>query len=377
VKFQLLLLQSARGPVVIAALLALAACSSLVGNDPGGTAEVSPSIEADLGTGPTKIGLITTEQPDVMSDGVPGSSFLAAKLTADIVSQAPITVFVRASDGRKAGLESIEQEFDRKGVRLVIVSADSAIAASVASSLGRKGTTVISIGSTAAPALGLFAFGTAGATEASLMGDEIRRRGYRTIVIVSNPIGEANLFASQLASSLLAAKIGVISLDGRDPAAAGAKIKALATSGQVPSAILFLESPSVAGLVMKDLRKIPALQVVPVIGTSSWGTDVAGARALIPGWYLAADGNTLSTFSQRFAKAYGRPAAMDGAMTYDLLVLAAALPQVVKDRPPYGSDVLENEQGFVGVTGKFFFGPDGQVNRTLYAVDLAMGSGSD
>jgi ABC-type branched-subunit amino acid transport system substrate-binding protein len=148
----------------------------------------------------------------------------------------------------------------------------------------------------------------------------------------------------------------------------------MAAGATLPSAVVFLESPSAATLVTKELRKVPALQLIPMAGTSSWGTDVDGAKALIPGWYMAADGNTLSSFAMRFAKAYGRPATMDGAMTYDLLVLAAALPQIIKDRPPYGADVLQNEQGFVGVTGKFYFGNDGQVSRTYYAVDLAMGT---
>lgn len=343
----------------------------------GGTPSTQSAPQANIGTGSLKVGLITTEEPDPLSDGVPGSAFLAANLATDVIARSPITVLARETDGTAASLETIEQEFSAAEVKFVIAPADEAIAKSVASSLGRKGVTVVTIGSTSAPAVNLFAFGNVGATEAALMSDEIRRRGYRAIAIVSDPTSEANVFASQLASGLLTAKIGVVSIDGRDPAGATAKLKALASANIPPSAIVFLESPSAAAIVMKDLRKVAALQLVPVVGTSSWGTDVNGAAGLIPGWYMAADGNTLDSFAKRFAKAYGRPATMDGAMTYDLLVLAAALPQIIKDRPPYGLDVLQNEQGFVGVTGKLFFGSDGQVSRTLYSVDLAMGTAAN
>ena len=367
-----------RGAAVIAALVVLSGCSSLGVSDGGsGAPSAQPTPQADIGTGSLKVGLITTDEPDPLSDGVPGSAFLAANLAADVITKSPITVLVRETDGTAASLEKIEQEFSAADVKFVIVPADEAIAKSVASSLGRKGVSVVTIGSTSAPAVNLFAFGNVGATEASLMSDEIRRRGYRAIAIVSDPTSEANVFASQLASGLLTAKIGVVAIDGRDPVGATAKLKALASANIPPSAIVFLESPSAAAIVMKDLRKIAALQLVPVVGTSSWGTDVSGAAGLIPGWYMAADGNTLGTFAKRFAKAYGRPATMDGAMTYDLLVLAAALPQIIKDRPPYGPDVLQNEQGFVGVTGKLFFGSDGQVSRTLYSVDLAMGTAAN
>lgn len=351
----------------------LAGCSSLgVGDGNSGAPPADQAaLSADIGSGAVKVGLITSEEADVFSDGVPGSAFLAAKLATDIIEKSPITVLAREADGSAAGLEKIEQQFAAADVKLVIVPDDRTIAMAVASSLGRKGATIVSLGSTSAVAANLFAFGTVGETEASLMGDEIRRRGYASIAIVSDPTSEANVFASQLASSLLAAKVQVTPVDGRGAAAAVARIKELAGATPPVAGIVFLVSPSAAAAIMKDLRKVPALQVTPVIGTSSWGTDLKAASALIPGWYMAADGNTVGAFADRFAKAYGRPATMDGAMTYDLLVLAAALPQIIKDRPPYGRDVLENEQGFVGVTGKFYFGADGQVSRTLYAVDLA------
>jgi ABC-type branched-subunit amino acid transport system substrate-binding protein len=364
-----------RGTVLLAYLLILSACSSLATNDgSGGPPAAQPGSSADIGTGAVKVGLITTDRADALSDGVPGSAFLAANLASDSINTSPITVLARETDGSAASLDKIAREFEAAQVKLVIVPSSDTIARTVASSLGRKGATIVTLGSTSAPAVNLFAFGTPAATEASLMSDELRRRGYRSVVIVSDPTSDANIFASQLASGLLAAKIEVVSVDGRDAAGATARIKSMAAGTIPPSAIVFLESPSAAALVAKELRKLPSLQVVPMVGASSWGTDLAGAKALIPGWYMAADGNTLGSFATRFAKTYGRPATMDGAMTYDLLVLAAALPQIIKDRPPYGAEVLQNEQGFVGITGKFYFGSDGQVGRTFYAVDLAMGT---
>ena len=146
-----------------------------------------PPAQADIGTGALKVGLIATDEADPLSDGVPGSASLAAKLAADVITKSPISVIVRQTDGSAPSLEKIEQEFLAADVKFVIAPAGEAIAKSLAGSLGRKGATVVSIGSTSAPTANLFAFGNVGATEAALMGDEIRRRGYHSIAIVSDP----------------------------------------------------------------------------------------------------------------------------------------------------------------------------------------------
>jgi hypothetical protein len=67
------------------------------------------------------------------------------------------------------------------------------------------------------------------------------------------------------------------------------------------------------------------------------------------------------------------PPTPDGALTHDLIVMAAALPQLIQGPNPYAPEVLLNDQGFMGVTGKFWFTPDGQGHRNLVPVELAPG----
>jgi hypothetical protein len=352
---------------LVGASLALAACSSL---GPGQLTTLPDPDKAQYGSGAIKVGLITRDQSDDLADGAPDSAYLAAQLSSDIVAKSPITLLVRRYDGSVTALKTIEDEMLKAGVKLVIGPDDPAAAQNIAAAMGSKGVVVLSTGGLAAPNVNLFAFGMSGTVEASLAADEMRRRNYRSVVLVSNPNGTAKVFASVLATAIATAKIGVVAVDGTDPTAAAKKIVGLASGGQVPSAIIFIESASAAGVMMKALRANAAFAGVPAVGTSAWAFDPGGASAIAPGWYLAPESSKIPAFAQRFSTAFGQPPTPAGVLVYDLIVMAAALPQLFPGNDPYRIELLTNDQGFVGAMGKFWFTADGQVHRDLFAVDL-------
>lgn len=351
---------------------AVAACSSLVAGGPVPDGSQPLGADIQIGNGAIKVGLIAKGEVGVLSDGASDSAARAAQLAAGTLLKSPITLVVRHYDGSKAGLDKAESDLLRQGVKLVIGPDDDEAARSLAGDVGRKGVPVISLSSVAAPDVNLFSFGTSSTTEAPLIVDEMRRRGIRSIALVSDPNGPAKVFASQLASAATTQKVQVISLDGSDAGAVAARLTTMASVGQVPSAIVFLESASAAGQIVAKIRAVPALAWVPVIGTSLWAYSPGLLAPLAPGWYLAPEANGIAAFAQRFSAAYGQAPSPAGALTYDLVVMAAALPQLFPDKsPPYGRDILTNDQGFVGVTGNFWFSDDGQVHRNLLPVDIA------
>jgi len=350
--------------------LALAGCSSL---GTGSVTDLPAPDDAQFGTGAIKVGMLVEDQADELSSGAPNSTFLAAQLNAQTVAKAPITLIVRHYDGTPEGLKAAEQLLSSQGVSLVIGPDDAVVSLGLASELGRKGVPIMSLGSASDAKTNLYAFAMDGETEASLMADEMRRRLYRQVVLVSNPNGSERIFTSQLASSIAKINVGLVSVDGTDPVAAAKRITAIVAGGQIPSAIVFAQSAKSAAAVMTELRRNPKLAGVPVVGVSSWSFEATAAASAGPGWYLAPEGNSISDFSARFLKAFNALPTPDGALAYDLIVMAAALPQAVPGQSPYAREVLANEQGFKGVTGKFWFTPDGQVHRNLLPVDIAPG----
>ena len=353
-----------------AAILLLAACSTVGQVDPNAKPDSGVPV-ASYGTGTTKVALITAEQSDELATGAPESAFLAAELAGDIVAKAPITLLVWRYDGKAETLKKIEDAVLKSGATLVIGPDDDQAAQSLAGTVGRKGVTVVSLGGASAPNANLFAFGLSGTVEASLMADEMRRRGYRSLALVSDPKSTVSPFASLLATAAVGAGLQVSPVDGSDAAGAAARIATMASVGQQPSAIVFISSPATAAAILKKLRPQGLFSITPAVGISPWAFNKALLAGLGPGWYLAPDTSTIPTFTDRFAKAFGQPSTPDGALVYDLIVLAAALPQLVPGGNAYGPEVLTNSQGFVGVTGKFWFTPDGQVHRNLLPVELS------
>jgi len=355
--------------VSFSAALLLAGCSSLGG---GQLTSMPDPNGGQYGTGAIKVGLLTRDMSDDLANGAPDSSFLAAQLDAETLAKSPITLIVRRYDGTPASFKAAEDDLLKAGVKLVIGAGEAASSLKLAGELGSKGVPVLSLGNGSDPKVNLYAFGMSGEIEASLMADEMRRRHYRSVILVSNPAGSSSVFASLLATAITAVKISVTPVNSTDPAAAAQQISSLANSGQFPSAIVVIGTPASAQGLMKRIRT-GMLANVPVVGVSAWTFDPAAASAAGPGWYLAPEGNSIAAFAERFRKIYNLPPTPEGALTHDLIVMAAALPQVIQGPNPYAPEVLLNDQGFKGVTGKFWFTPDGQGHRNLLPVELAPG----
>jgi len=236
------------GPAIsFAAALVLVGCSSLGG---GQLTSMPDANAGQYGTGTIKVGLITRDLRDELADGAPDSAFLAAQLDAETLANSPITLITRRYDGTAASFKAAEDDLIKADVKLVIGAGDAAASLSLAGELGRKGVPVMSLGNGSDPKVNLYAFGMSGEIEASLMADEMRRRHYRSVVLVSNPAGTSGVFASQLATAITAVKIGVTPVNGADPNAAAKKIAGLADSGQFPSAIVVIGSPASAQTLM-------------------------------------------------------------------------------------------------------------------------------
>src|SRR3569623_19825 len=350
--------------------LALAACSSL---GTGKVSDLPAPDDAQFGTGAIKVGMLVEDQVDELSSGAPNSTFLAAQLNAETVAKAPITLIVRHYAGTPEALKTAEQMLSSQGVSLVIGPDDAVASLGLASELGHKGIPVVSLGNAYDAKTNLYAFAMSGDTEAALMADEMRRRFFWQVILVSNPNGSQRIFTSQLASGIAKLSIGLVSVDGSDAGAAVKQITAIVAGGQIPSAIVFAQSAKSAATVMAELRLNAKLAGIPVVGVSSWSFEAADATAAGPGWYLAPEGASIAEFRARFLKQFSALPPPDGALAYDLIVMAAALPQAVTGQSPYAREVLANDQGFKGVTGKFWFTADGQVHRNLLPVDIAPG----
>jgi hypothetical protein len=355
--------------VSFAAALLVAACSSLSG---GQLTSMPDANSAQYGTGAIKVGLLTRDQSDDLGEGAPDSAFLAAQLDAETLAKSPITLVVRRYDGTAPSFKAAKDELIKAGVKLMIAAGDPATAISLAGEVGGKGVPVMSLGNGSDPKVNLYAFGMSGEIEAALMADEMRRRHYRSVVLVSNPAGTSSIFASQLASAITAVKIAVTPVNAADPATAVRQISTLGNAGQFPSAIVLVESAVAARALMKQVRT-GVLANVPAVGVSSWAFEPEAAAAAGPGWYLAPEGNSIAAFSAQFRKIYNLAPTPEGALTHDLIVMATALPQLVQGPNPYAPEVLMNDQGFKGVTGKFWFTQDGQGHRNLLPVELAPG----
>jgi ABC-type branched-subunit amino acid transport system substrate-binding protein len=362
------LARRARRLGLLGAVLLVAGCSSM---GVGELSSLPDPNDAQFGGGAIKVGLITRDDADDLADGAADSAFLAGQMSADLLANSPVTLLVRRYDGTPQALKAAEDEMLKQGVKLVIGPDDAVASASLASEIGRKGIPVLSLGNASDPRTNLYAFGMSGQVEASLIADEMRRRLYRSIVLVSNPKGTAGLFASQVATAATAVGIAVIPVDGSDPAAATGRIAALAASGRLPSAVVLVESAQAARGLMARVRAAPGLANVIAVGTSAWAFDPEAASAAGPGWYLAPEDNGIADFAERFRKLYNLPPTPDGALAYDLIVMASALPQVFPGKEPYAPEVLLNDQGFKGVTGRFWFTADGQAHRNLLPVEIA------
>jgi hypothetical protein len=349
-------------------LLAIAGCttSKLFAGGRSGQATAMPAGE-QVGSGGVVIGLLAADEPANLSDGAADSSYLAGRQAA--ASKVPMTLMIRRYDGKPASLKKLAAEFANAGAKAIIGPNTDDGTAMLAKELAGKGITIISDGSVADPSQRVFAAGLSPSDEASVAADEMFNHGYSAIVIATMRGAQGQIYASALANAALKAKINVQLADFSDPAAGVLKFKELLAGGFKPSAIAFATGPARARDIVAALRGDPTVPKLPVIGNSGWSFAPPSAANVGEGWYTTLAHSTLADFGKKFTAASNQQPTVLAAVVYDLVTMAGALPQVVKD-DPFHPDVIGNDQGFKGQTGNFVFNQSGQVARTFTVVPI-------
>jgi hypothetical protein len=359
-----------RSVAAAALLLAIAGCtsSSLFAGGQKDTATAMPAGE-QVGSGGVVIGLLAADEPANLSDGTVDSSYLAGRQAAASLSKVPMTLMIRRYDGKPASLKKLAAEFNTAGAKAIIGPNTDDGTAMLAKELQGKGITIISTGSLADPSQRVFAAGLSPTDEASVAVDEMFNHGYNAIVIATVRGAEGQIYASALANAAVKAKINVQLADFSDAAAGVSKFKELLAAGFKPSAIAFATGPARARDIVAALRADPSLPKLPVVGNSGWSFAPPSAANVGEGWYTTLAHSTLADFGKKFAAASSQQPTVMAAVVYDLVAMAGALPQVVKD-DPFQPGVIGNDQGFKGQTGNFVFNGSGQVARTFTVVPI-------
>jgi ABC-type branched-subunit amino acid transport system substrate-binding protein len=322
--------------------------------------------ENQFGSGPTIIGLVAFNEPDNLSDGLPNSVALAAKLATATLKSNPVTVMVRTPLPDNSDLGTILTELENSGAKLVVGIDDERNAVDIAKSMTNLQTPTISLTSFADLAIQLYGAGFVPNEEAVALVNELARRGTKEAVVVSTVGTDSQNFTKSVLSLAAAAGINVRPVDGSTDSQFAAGVTALANGGVAMNAIVFSTGPVRAASMLRLLKQDARFSKVNVVGNSGWavgtiGNDLKGA------WYTALAGTEMGEFAKKFAAANGAPGTLNAAMTYDLLVMAAALPQAIPE-DPYRPEVLTAAQGFKGFTGSFRFGPTGQAVARTYEI---------
>lgn len=352
---------------VVTFCLLLAACASGGFVNGGGAAGVATPAADTIGSGAQVVGLLATDEPGNLSDGSASSVYLAGKLAATTLSGAPVTLVIRRYDDNDSSLRTAGADLLKAGAKIIIGPNDDAGAAALATLVAGQDVPIISLGQRADISRNIYAAGPSAIDEAEAAADEMQRRGYRQIVMVRAK--GASSYAAALSPTLAAAGFSVSKLEISNPASGLAALLALADAGTLPDAIVFTTGPELAAALIGGIRADARLTTLPVVGHSGWGLAPDLLTSQAPGWYTAPNSSRLPAFSQRFATSHPQRPSLRGAIAYDLVVLAGALPQLVPDSP-YGPDVLTNQQGFSGQTGSFRFDGSGLVQRSYDIVTL-------
>jgi hypothetical protein len=111
-------------------------------------------------------------------------------------------------------------------------------------------------------------------------------------------------------------------------------------------------------------------QKVKLIGTSGWDYNTAGEeKALLGGWFPAADPDGWRDFSARFQAMNGRTPMRIASLGYDAVSLAAALSTAGKGER-FSEASLARASGFAGIDGLFRLRPDGTCERGLAILEV-------
>lgn len=106
------------------------------------------------------------------------------------------------------------------------------------------------------------------------------------------------------------------------------------------------------------------------LGTGQWDSpDIGSQKALVGGWFPAADPSGWNGFAQRYQKTYGSQPPRLASLAYDAVSLAVSL----SNNPPgdrYTRGQLTRSTGFAGVDGLFRLLPDGTAERGLAILEV-------
>jgi len=353
-------------------LLVLAGCTSSgfitdTGATSGQQARRSVPAAEQSGQGAIRVGLLLSDEVGNLSDGAVDSAYLAGKMAAGALKQEKLTLLIRRHDGSEAALRTAAADFAKAGAALAIGPDDGRAALMLAELLGGK-VPVLSLGGGANAGRQVYDAGDGLATEAALSAGEMKRRGYRSVVVVAIGSPASRRHSAAMVQATRAAGITVIEADFTDPAKGLAGLSGLVDAGTPPpDAFVFATGPLLAADAIARIGQNPRFAEAAIVGNAGWGV---GDRSRIGGpyWYPALAGSGLVGFEQKFVAAFGQRPTLRAAIVYDLVIMAGALPQVV-DEEPFAADVLTNVQGFTGATGGFKFGADGVVQRRFVIVN--------
>lgn len=359
------------GQSLIALLLplALAACSS-AGQLAGGpaTTDAAAPVAGQFGSGPVVVGILAFDEPGNLSDGAPDSVALAAQLAATTLNGNPVTVIVRTPAASGENLGSIIGEFDGAGVQIVIGSNSERDAADVARAMAARNVPTVSLTSFSDLAIQLYGAGYVPNEEAVALVNEAARRGYASIAVVSTGTPPSEEFTRHVLSLAAAAGISARPVDGSTDSQFQAGMTALAAAGVTPAASVFASGPTRAASMLATLAGDARFKSMAIVGNSGWALGGRLPASLKGAWYTNIANGGLAAFAEKFRAAHQANATLEAAIVYDLVVLAAALPQTV-GAEPYHPEVMTNAQGFKGFTGPFRFGPTGMVSARSYAIE--------
>lgn len=352
-------------PLIVAALAGCSSVGQLAGSPAPGDGAGSP--EGQAGSGSLVIGVIAFDETGNLSDGAPDSVARAAELAATTLKGNPVTVLVRSASADGAALGRAIGDFDTAGVQMVIGTNSERDAAAVAKAQAARGVPTISLTSFSDLAILLYGAAYVPNEEAVALVDEAARRGYRSLAVVTTGAPPSQALARSVLSLAGAAGLDARIVDGATNSQFQAGASALAAAGVPLDAIVFASGPARAAEMLSTLKGDDRFKSVGIVGNSGWALAGKLPPALKGAWYTTVAGNGFADFAEKFRRATGATPTLNAAMVYDLVVLAAALPQAAGEEP-YHPEIMTSESGFKGFTGAFRFGPGGMVAARSYVI---------
>ncbi len=151
------------------------------------------------------------------------------------------------------------------------------------------------------------------------------------------------------------------------------EIAGLAKKGEPPQIdALFVPAGADTLPALAPLLPYAALDTttVKVLGTNGWDyTGIGKEKALIGGWFSAADPKGWTAFTRRYVETYSDIPPRLASIAYDAVSLAVSL----SNNPPgsrYTAAQLTRTSGFNGVDGLFRLRPDGTSERGFAVLEV-------